>query len=453
MDDPWGLAEPPAAYAELPLPPRLAELAGLTEPRSLPDNDPLWEWPSADELPEVRRLMAQGWYPLDGAPLHGLLPTVWPAEHRCWLPDRLPKISHRYDGTVTVLVPSGKGRHEAPNELVMEEAAAAGLPQPPAGRIWLLRSPFPSVAMRVLLRLIWQRSEQVGHEGRPSGLPRDMVAAGRELVSWSEDQLLGWWSGREADAARLWAGHGRTAVDVAELVVRGLGPADLAPLLGDGLTEAEVVAWYDVLAGSGRPLLPTVRQWRGRGVDLDQTRLLTRLVWWPEEEITEWSDAGFDWAAMVALAGTPLMLAIEWRDAGYGPADTVALLHADELVSPAEAAVFAARGFELGSTLGWVECGFGPEESAAWAAAGVRPQEARVWRSLRLEPSAAEPGQRLPPGYQVGGWILAPADPRDLVHQVDDPAGTRGRIARERREQVDSARVKAARQRAHLPNG
>jgi hypothetical protein len=446
VDDPWGLADPPAGHAELPLPPlppRLAALAGLTEPKSLAEDDPLWAWPAAEELPEVRELMAQGWYPLDGAPLHGLLPTVWPTVDRCWLPDRLPKVSHRYDGAVSTLVPSGNGRHEAPNELVREEAVEAGLPLPPTGRIWLLRSPFPSVAMRVLLRLIWQRSEQVGHEGRPSGLPRDMVTAGRELLSWSEDRLLEWWSGREADAAQQWTERGRSPMDMADVVVRGLAPADLEPLLRDGLTEAEVVAWYDVLAGSGRPLVETVRLWRRRGVDLDQTQLLTRLIWWPEEEVSEWVGAGFGWAAMVALAGTPLMRATEWRDSGYTPADTVALLQADELLSPAEATAFAP--LETSSMLGWVECGFGAAEAAAWAAADVRPQEARVWRAQGLGPPDVEPGQRLPPDYQLGGWIFPPADPRDLVHQIDDPPGVRGRVARERREHSESMRVRAAR--------
>jgi hypothetical protein len=446
VDDPWGLVDPPAAHDDLPLPPRLVTLAALTEPVAVAENDPLWAWPSADELPEVQALMSRGWYPLDGAPLHGLLPTIWPAELRCWLPDRLPRVAHRSDGFTSFLAPSRRHRHAAPDELVQEQAIEAGLPSPPTGRIWLLRSPFPTVPMRVLLRLIWLRSMQVWRVGRPAGLPSDMVGAGQELISWSEEQLLAWWTGPEADAARQWTALGRSAGDVVELVVRGLGPDDLAPLVADGVTEREVAGWHDVLAGTGRPLVATVRLWRSRGVGLDQTVLLTRLVWVPEEEVVEWTDAGFGYAAMVQLAAVPLMRAVEWRDAGYQPAETVALLRADELVSPAEARAFAEASIELRSMVRWVECGFSAGEATAWAKVDIRPQEARVWRSFRLSPSDVGPGERLPPGYEVGGWIFPPADPRDLVHQIDDPPGTRGRVARERRERTESEQFRQARQ-------
>ena len=309
MDDPWGLDDPPAEHAGLPLPPRLATLAALTGQQAISEDDPLWAWPAAPELPEVQALMADGWYPLDAAPLHGLLPTIWPREHRCWVPDRLPRIAHRTDGVTSYLAPSRRHRHAAPDELVSEQAIEAGLPTPPAGRIWLLRSPFPAVPMRVLLRLIWLRSMQVWREGRPAGLPSDMLRAGKELLSWSEETLLDWWTGAEADAWYSWQRQGRSASEVAELVVRGLGPDDIEALISDGLTEREIVGWHDVLAGTGRPLVDTVRLWRGRGVDLRQSVLLTRLVWVPEEEVVEWTAAGFEYAAMVQLAAVPLMRA------------------------------------------------------------------------------------------------------------------------------------------------
>lgn len=436
MDDPWGLAEPPADHQVTPLPARLATLEALTGVQQCAEDDPLWRWPAAEELPEVAGMMAAGWFPLDAAPLHGLLPAVWPRAHRCWLPDRLPKVSHRYDGLTSFIAPAGPGRARQSNELLEEEAIEAGLPLPPTGRIWLLRSPFPAVAMRVLLRLIWQRSEQVGHAGRPSGLPRDMLSTARELLTWSEAELLEWWTGPEADAAVAWAARGRSAAEVADLVARGIGPEDLAPLLADGVTEREAVAWHDVLAGTGRPLAETVRTWRARGVDLDQTPMLTRLVWWPDEEVMVWREAGFAFAAMEQLAGVPLLQAIQWRDAGHSAAATVALLQADELVTPAEVASFAEAGITRPALFSWVECGFTAAEAAAWTDVGVRPQEARVWRSFALSPASVAPGEHLPPDYQLAGWIFPPVDPRELVHQVDDPPGTRGRVARQRREQV-----------------
>ena len=208
------------------------------------------------------------------------------------------------------------------------------------------------------------------------------------------------------------------------------------------MTEREVAAWHDVLAGTGKPLVDTVRLWRGRGVDLRQTVLLTRLVWVPDEEVVEWTDAGFGYAAMVQLAAVPLMRAVEWRDAGYEPLETVALLRADELVSPAEAGAFAAASFDVRSMIRWVECGFSADEAVAWTAVDIRPQEARVWRAFGLSPSDVGVGQRLPGDYELGGWIFPPADPRDLVHQIDDPPGTRGRVARERRERQESEQLR-----------
>ena len=448
MDDPWGLADPPAPHEELPLPARLAQLAALTGPVAVAEDDPLWAWPAAPELPEVQALMADGWYPLDAAPLHGLLPTVWPREHRCWVPDRLPRIAHRTDGITSFLAPSRRHRHAAPDELVQEQAIEAGLPLPPAGRIWLLRSPFPAVVMQVLLRLVWLRSLQLGQDGRPFGSPSAMVEAVSELVSWSEDELLSWWTGKEADAPASGPGSVVLPRRSRALVVRGLGPDEVQPLLDDGLTEREIGAWHDVLAGTGRPLVETVRLWRGRGVDLRQTSLLTRLVWLPEEEIAEWTDAGFEYAAMVQLAAVPLMRAIEWRDAGYEPAQTVALLRADELISPAEAQAFAAAGTGLPvhGAVGRVRLRRRPGRRH-----GPRSMYDRRRRGSGVRRGVADRGAagsaasgRLPGRWLVPAAGRRPSRPRPPGRR---PPGTRGRVARERREQVESNQLRQGRQR------
>lgn len=98
-DDPWGRDTPPAVpAADLPpLPPRLAELAALSGPRELAPGEDL-PFASPDELPEVRALAQHGWLALDGAPMWSCLPAVWPVEHRCWVPDRLPPFRKGSDG-------------------------------------------------------------------------------------------------------------------------------------------------------------------------------------------------------------------------------------------------------------------------------------------------------------------------------------------------------------------
>ena len=85
MTDPWGFAQPQADVdASVALPPRLARLAEVEATGiALTHVDPYaQDFPSAEELPEVATLMRQGWRPLHGAPLYGLLPAAWPAEHR-----------------------------------------------------------------------------------------------------------------------------------------------------------------------------------------------------------------------------------------------------------------------------------------------------------------------------------------------------------------------------------
>ena len=95
MTDPWGLgqrfAETDSATA---LPPHLARMAEVQATGvALTKQDPYaLDFPAAEELPEVARLVRQGWRLLEGG-AHGLLPAAWPAEHRTWVPDRLPKVA------------------------------------------------------------------------------------------------------------------------------------------------------------------------------------------------------------------------------------------------------------------------------------------------------------------------------------------------------------------------
>ena len=337
MDDVWGLSEPPARSAEHPppLPPWLAGLAALDRPRELADPGS-WRTPSAEELPEVAALAGDRWRPLEPAPLYCLLPAVWPAEHRCWVPDRLPKVvlQQRQDGTLWML-PAAQHPDESAGRLEAAEAVAAGLVPPPAGRIWLLRSPWPWLGLSVVLSLIWRRAQQSG----PASLPHDLVPAARGLFGFTEPQLRAWWTGEDALAAAAWEAAGRVGEDVAALVERGLGPAEVGSLVtGAGLTEARIVSWCDSIGGRGPAAVERIQLWRAFGVPADPPDYLYHFDDFSAAELRAWLEAGFDHAQMLSLQGVSLARAVLWREAGYSAAETAELLEADERLTPAEAA-------------------------------------------------------------------------------------------------------------------
>jgi hypothetical protein len=76
------------------------------------------------------------------------------------------------------------------------------------------------------------------------------------------------------------------------------------------------------------------------------------------EEVERWLAEGFDLTAIRLLAGLPLERADEWREAGVTPRDVQALLEADPLLTPAEAARFDDAGIGADERIGWVELGF-----------------------------------------------------------------------------------------------
>jgi hypothetical protein len=117
MNDPWGIQQPPAdVRTDAALPPRVARLAEVQETKiALTPEDPCAQpFPAAQDLAEVQTLMREGWRPLHDAPLYCLLPAAWPAEHRAWVPDRLPKVgmagtTDTYRGAVIVLPEDDEG--------------------------------------------------------------------------------------------------------------------------------------------------------------------------------------------------------------------------------------------------------------------------------------------------------------------------------------------------------
>jgi hypothetical protein len=231
-------------------------------------------FPSAEELPEVQALVLDGWSPLGEDPMTRMLPTVWPPQHRCWVPDRLPRLSMSASppdpqeiGAVWSPMVTGEVAED-----MAPDGAECGLPAPPPGRLWLLRSPWPTLGMEAVLAILGRRREDRGLDLDPCAL----VEAARDLLSWPEEQLWSWWRGPQADVAREWRRLGRVGTDVAGLVVAEFGPAHTARLTGPvrtggaGLSERQVVAWAERVDGpDAESTVEAIIGWRALGLSAD----------------------------------------------------------------------------------------------------------------------------------------------------------------------------------------
>ncbi|EWT03520.1 hypothetical protein N865_17035 [Intrasporangium oryzae NRRL B-24470] len=446
-DDPWGLADAPAvAVADLePLPAVLAEIAAALDlgERIPVDEGAHVDRPSARDLPEVDALVRQGWEPLPvmsfGSDL-GLLPVVWPVEHRCWLHDRVPAFGVcSYGPGETYIEPDMRNPQRQHWELA-RTARSLGLAPPPGGRLWLLRSPWEGISTSSLLLAIRQRRDA-------DGLGWDAVAmlrAAEQVLEQGEATLWETWSGRQADAARAWRLHGSTGADVDRWIRLGLGPEDLTVLTsspadgGAGLAPDEVRDWCAAVTTGGEPRDEDVARiiaWRRIGLPSDApVRRLTGVMFEREPaHVRAWLEAGLTVGDIVAWEADDLSRALRWREAGIDAQAARALTLADPTLTPEEAQAFDAVGIERPARLRWVEAGFSAAEARAWTDVDVVAAEARVWRSLGKGPDDARAerasgGGALPLGVELG-WASTGAGRDDVNYGVTDPPGTRGQTA------------------------
>ena len=430
-DDPWGRDDPPAVAPEdvppLPAALSLESLRAARPPRVA----------RPEQLPEVAALMAQGWEPLEDAPLYYNAPAVWPPAHRCWVADRLPHVSitSRSDGSVVAVEPWDD---ETAAELAADRAQfarEAGLEPPPHGRLWLLRSPWPSIPLHVVLSLAYRRGQE-----RDLWSPHDEFTAGaRDLLALDEEEVWDWWAPAHDHPARRWRARGGASRGTALLLLLDVGPDDLDLLTapdGGALTPEQAVRWCEAVGETGPEAVRRVLAWRRLGLAAEPPTDLMLLVEDPAQ-VEPWLATGFSVEDAEHLAPFGLEVATVWRAAGFDTTTAAALLAADPVLTPQEADAFTAAGIDDPARNAWAEAGFDAAAAAAWTAVGVLPNEARVWRAEGLAPADAAPHRPadldepfLPPGVELGWFAWGRSAGRgDRGYGVTDPPGTRGRLA------------------------
>lgn len=437
MTDPWGIEQPPATTeATMALPPRLSRLAqvqatgiGITNVEPYPQ-----DFPGPKELPEVQTLMRQGWRPLHGAPLYWLLPAAWPPEHRSWIADRLPKvgISGTTDNYWSDIVAIADGNR--PYDHGAEQARAVGLPDPPVGRIWLLRSPWPRIPVSVIYEIIWSVVE--------SNHAQDEIAevyrVATDVLRLDDQRAM---DACPTDVRQLldaWADAGRVGEAASAVIEHRLTPAALDDALEQTqLDEPTLLAWLSSLETAlDDDTIAFISAWRANGLPGNPPPQADRYTGRDLNELKTWLDTGFDLyaASLLELAG--LATAMRWREAGFNEADTYELLRSDPALTPAEARAFDEAGPARKRRREWIYYGFTAGEAASWAATGLTPSQARLWRACGKQAEDVEPGRRFPPELlegrgRIGFFGSADGEVSNIEwDKIADPAGTPGRRAR-----------------------
>ncbi|MGO4597718.1 hypothetical protein [Terrabacter sp. 2RAF25] len=446
-EDPWGRDEPPAvAEGELePLPPALAEIERMLEygeDRPLAPGERL-SLPGPADLPEVAAFAAEGFEPLPNGLMgsdSAFLPAIWPREHRRWVRDRMPKFGLVSFGEDDLVLGPEMGGDTHQLWLLAREARSLGMAPPPRDRLWLLRSPWPSLRVSSLRLLFAQHRDR----SRMGWDTTALMRAAQDLLPRPESELWSLWTGHQADAARAWRDAGRLGAESDTWVKLGLAPHHLevlaAPMAegGAGLDPAQTRAWCEIvcmLEQPGDEAVQRIVAWRQAGLPADAPveRLGMVLLDRTPADLAPWLAAGLTVEDIAVWQAEDIERARRWHEAGFPARDVRRLRDADPALTPEEARAFDAAGITHSERVRWVSAGFSAEEARAWTDIDVVASEARVWRAEHrgIEEARAQRaagGDALPMGVELG-WAATGPERDDANYGVIDPPGTRGSAA------------------------
>lgn len=132
-----------------------------------------------EDLPEVRRLVDEGWELAPDAPVWAFLPAVWPRSQRTWVPDRGTRTAVTFEGT-TCRRMDWTGEDYAERDADYASLCRdAGVADRPAGRLWLLRPPAGWTVQRVLEQVV----EEVAGAGAPFRASPELTTVTRRVVA------------------------------------------------------------------------------------------------------------------------------------------------------------------------------------------------------------------------------------------------------------------------------
>jgi hypothetical protein len=316
-----------------------------------------------------------------------------------------------------------------------QQAHVVGLPEPPADRIWLLRTPWPRIPVSVIYEIVWSVVERSDtHDDEIAQVYR--VAT--DILTWDEDRALEACPAETRELLDAWADAGRVGESAADLIEQRLHPADLNDALSQTqLDEPTLLAWIASLdADLDDDMIGFINAWRQNGLPGNPPLGASRYLDRNPAELRSWLEAGFDLYAASQLEPAGLATAIRWRDAGFAEADTYELLRSDPALTPEEARAFDNAGPARERRREWIYYGFTATQAADWAAADLTPAQARLWRACGKTAHDVQPGQRFPRQLLEGRRYIGFGQHPDSEisnsewDDIPDPIGTRGRRAR-----------------------
>lgn len=136
---------------------------------------------TADELPEVVRLHAEGWRLMSDSPALAFLPAIWPREQRTWVPDRSTHYVKLYSSAVGFIgrEPWSEEEHATVWRDQVNLLADGGVPPPPRGRLWLLRLPGEFGSMDEFIDCLIEAAKR--HQVLSACTPEFIAFARREI--------------------------------------------------------------------------------------------------------------------------------------------------------------------------------------------------------------------------------------------------------------------------------
>ncbi|MCW2527375.1 MAG: hypothetical protein JWM76_2235, partial [Pseudonocardiales bacterium] len=172
-----------------------------------------------------------------------------------------------YSGWITASTdgswPEDSWPEESGPDAGSRRALEAGLPAPPFGRIWLLRSPWPQIPVGLTYGILWSQLARASSNDEIT----QIYQVARSVMTWGEHRALDALTPETRTLLQAWAVHGRTGEQASAVLERRVSPAELDELMSiDGVDEQTALSWLDSLGrDADTESIDFIRSWRAAG--------------------------------------------------------------------------------------------------------------------------------------------------------------------------------------------